>query len=140
MTARDTVSRMIKIARKAFGRCAVLNKSIPPAVEAMCGIVWPPTPHSAIKTARDLQEDLQAQLDQEPLKHRRQSVAVGTLSEVSPRAHPRLTSVTTAIASRGRADGEPGISVCVARKSHRQLEAKATLTRVPGRRETAYFL
>ncbi|MBI3469333.1 MAG: protein kinase, partial [Planctomycetes bacterium] len=93
-SVEDVLSRMSedRMQRSPPVRC--WNRAVSPAVEAIIRRCLEPDPQRRYQTARQLQEDLQRQLQNLPLKHAREPSLVER-SRKWVRRHPRLTSVTS---------------------------------------------
>jgi serine/threonine protein kinase/Tfp pilus assembly protein PilF len=93
---RDILPQMIAERRAQRPRLRAWNSQVSPAVESIIGRCLHPEPAQRYRSARELNEDLQRQLNELPLRHApepslRERVAKWT------RRHRRLTSTTTLV-------------------------------------------
>src|SRR5262249_29085848 len=94
---RDLVERMIVDRKRGAPRMRSLNKDIPPAVEAIVLRCLHPDPRKRYQTAREFREDLQRQLENQPLKYAGNPSLWERWSKFRKR-HPKLTSSATVTA------------------------------------------
>jgi serine/threonine protein kinase/Flp pilus assembly protein TadD len=139
LSTRDTVDRMIRDRLEGPRGLRRLNANISPAVEAIVLRCLQGDPTNRYQTVRQLQEDLQCQLDDLPLKHAGNPSLRERCAKFR-RRHPRLTSVTTVVllaclALTGLVSG-----FAVREEQHRRLEARQTLARFEADAQTTYFL
>jgi serine/threonine protein kinase/predicted Zn-dependent protease len=90
---RDVVSRMIEDRRGPPPRLRPWNDAVSPATEAIVRRCLEPGPARRYQSARQLQEDLQRQLDDRPLRHTPEP-SIRERARKWARRHPRLTSST----------------------------------------------
>ena len=92
-TGRGMLDRMIADRCQSPPSLRTSNPAVSPAVESIIRHLLEPNPDQRYQSARALQEDLQRQLDDLPLKH----AAEPSLREEAEwaRRHPRLTSATS---------------------------------------------
>jgi eukaryotic-like serine/threonine-protein kinase len=88
---RDVVAPMIADRKKLPPRLRPHNKAISPAVESIIRHCLEPSPDRRYQSARELQEDLERQLDNRPLRFARDS-SLRERARKWARRHPRLTS------------------------------------------------
>jgi serine/threonine protein kinase/Tfp pilus assembly protein PilF len=96
LSTRETVNRMIHDRLQSAPRLRRLNKSIPPAVEAIVRRCLEADSAKRYQSVRQLQEDLQCQLEQKPLRHTA-NPSLWERCQKFRRRHPRLTSVTSVV-------------------------------------------
>jgi eukaryotic-like serine/threonine-protein kinase len=136
---REVLERMVQDRQAGAPRLRPLNKAIPPAVEAIVLRCLEADPAKRYQTARQLQEDLQRQLEHKPLLHAA-NPSLWERAQKFRRRHPRLTSVASvgALASVIIA-GLVGLLV-VREDQRTRLMARETLDRFREDAQTTYFL
>lgn len=94
---KPMVEAMIHDRRQAPPSVRTWNASVSPAVESIVHHCLQPNPAQRYQSARELQEDLQRQLDNLPLKHAPEMSWIER-AQKWVRRHPRLTSTTSVAA------------------------------------------
>jgi serine/threonine protein kinase/Flp pilus assembly protein TadD len=139
LPTREIVNRMIQDRRQGAPGLRRLNRAIPPAVEAIVRRCLEVDPEKRYQTARQLQEDLQRQLEQKPLRHAA-NPSLWERCQKFRKRHPRLTSVTSVAAVFCLLIAGMAVAYGAHEEQLRRLEAKETLSRFRIDAETAYWL
>jgi tetratricopeptide (TPR) repeat protein len=146
LPARDVIARMISDRQPGAPGLRPLNASIAPAVEAIVLKCLCADPARRYQNARELQEDLQRQLESRPLKHA-PNPSLWERGQKFRRRHPKLTSATSVaciaallLAGLGSIFVYREEQHAVRREQHARLEAKATLSRFQDDAKNSYFL
>lgn len=139
LPVRETVDRMIQDRQQGAPRLRPLNQAISPAVQAIVRRCLETDPARRYQSVRELQEDLQRQLEHKPLKHTA-NPSLWERCQKYRRRHPRLTSSTTiAIAALAIIAGM-AVTLAAREEQRAHLEARATLARFDDDAQTTYFL
>ena len=139
LAMRDTVERMIQDRQRGAPRLRPLNRSIPPAVEAILVRCLDTDPAKRYQAARQLQEDLQRHLEHQPLKYAR-NPSLWERGQKFRRRHPRLTSLAS-VSFLACAIIASLTGLLVVREEQRtRLAAQETLASFHDDAQTTYFL
>ncbi len=136
---REVVERMIADRREGGPSLRRVNIQIPPAVEAIVRHCLEADPACRYQTARELQEDLQRQLDHLPLRYAG-NPSLWERGQKLRRRHPRLASMTSVAAVAAVMMAALGGVFAVREEQRAGLEARATLTRFEEDVQSANFL
>jgi serine/threonine protein kinase/tetratricopeptide (TPR) repeat protein len=139
LSTRETVNRMIHDRLQSAPRLRCLNKSIPPAVEAIVRRCLEADPALRYQTVRQLQEDLQCQLEQKPLRHTA-NPSIWERCQKFRKRHPRLISVTSVVVAFCLLIAGMASAFAVREEQLRRLEAKGMLSRFHVKADTAEYL
>ena len=134
----ETVERMVQDRLQGSPPLMPLNPNIPPAVESIILRCLEADPAKRYQTARDLQEDLQRQLEHKPLKH----AANPSLWErwrKFRRRHPRLTSTASVAVAAGLVIAALTGLFVIREDQRTRLAARETLARFRDDAQTTYF-
>src|SRR5262249_43098643 len=93
---REVVEHMIQDRQQGPPSVRELNPTIPYAVESLVHKCLAADPAKRYQSARDLQEDLQRQLDHQPLAHAANPSLLERVQKLR-RRHPYLTSMTSVV-------------------------------------------
>jgi len=138
-STRETIDRMIQDRNDGPPSLRDLNPSISPAVEAIVLRCLAADPKQRYQSARELQEDLQCQLDHLPLVHAGNPSTWERVQKFRVR-HPRLMSWATFVGVLCVVVAGLTSAFALREEEHRRLEAKQILARFQEDAQTAYFL
>jgi len=136
---RDVVQRMIMDRKRVTLRPRDLNPLVAPAVESILKKCLAAEPANRYQSARELQEDLQAQLDDKPLPHA-PNPSLWERSQKFRKRHPRLTSMTSVALVALILIAGLSSAFAVRENQRAGLEAHTTLNRFDEDAQTTYFL
>lgn len=139
LPTREIINRMIEDRLQGAPRLRTLNPAVAPALEAIVLRCLQADPAQRYQTVRQLQDDLQCQLDNKPLVHAGNPSLLERVQKFR-RRHPRLMSATTAVAVAAVLIAGMTAVFSIRDEQHRRLEAKETLTRFQDGAQHAYFL
>jgi serine/threonine protein kinase/Flp pilus assembly protein TadD len=115
------------------------NRAVTPAVEAVVRRCLEPDPARRYQSARQLQEDLERQLESRPLKHAPEPSLTERCAKWM-RRHPRLSSSTSIAALAGVVTLALALAFVLRKQRLDSLEAQDTGRRFEDRRQTVTFL
>jgi serine/threonine protein kinase/Tfp pilus assembly protein PilF len=136
---REVVQRMIIDRRRMSLRMRDLNGLISPAVESILKRCLAADPKQRYQSARELQEDLQCQLDHKPLLHA-PNISMRERCRKFRQRHPRLTSMTSVGVLATVLIAALAGAFAVREDQRANLEARQTLSRFEKDANEAYFL
>ncbi len=139
MPVREMIERMIVDREQGAPSIRLLNKLVSPAVEAIVLHCLQADPNSRYQTARQLQEDLDRQLENRPLRFAANPSAWERCQKFR-RRHPLLTSVTSVCAVAAVFVASLAGLLVVREDQRARFEARATLARFEEDAQSAYFL
>jgi len=135
----EMIERMVADRRNGAPNLRPLNRNIPPAVEAIIERCLCADPAKRYQSARELQEDLQRQLESKPLKHA-DNPSVWERWQKFRRRHPRLTSMASVATAACLVIAALSGVFAVREDQRTRLEARETLARFQDDAQTSYFL